>query len=124
MDEWLREAKADASASECGMYLFHNGVVRSTARAMVRYGVADAAPVTGMTFHADEEKAEQARKNALKMDGIRYARVWLNDGELQVGDDIMLVLLGGDTRPHVVDALQALVGTLKNECVSETEISK
>ena len=53
--------------------------------------------------------------------GIGYVRVWLASGELAVGDDIMLVLIGGDVRPHVVDALQALVGTIKNECVSEVE---
>ena len=32
-----------------------------------------------------------------------------------------LVLIGGDTRPHVVDALQALVTELKAKCVTETE---
>ena len=53
------------------------------------------------------------------MPGIGYVRVWLASGELAVGDDIMLVLIGGDIRPHVVDALQSLVGTIKNECVSE-----
>ena len=36
MDEWLAEAKADASAPKIGMYLVHNGVVRQTARARVR----------------------------------------------------------------------------------------
>lgn len=46
---------------------------------------------------------------------------WLNSGELQVGDDIMYVLIGGDIRPHVVDALQALVGKIKSDCVIETE---
>ena len=30
VDAWLREAKADASAPACGMYLTHNGVVRAT----------------------------------------------------------------------------------------------
>ena len=60
---------------------------------------------------------------ALAMPGIRTVRVWLNSGELTVGDDIMLVLVGGDIRPHVVDALQALVGELKQHCVTETEIS-
>ena len=48
-------------------------------------------------------------------------RVWLNSGELTVGDDIMQVLIGGDIRPRVIDALQELVGTIKNECVSEIE---
>ncbi len=33
----------------------------------------------------------------------------------------MQVLSGGDIRPHVIDALQSLVGTIKNECVSEVE---
>ena len=56
------------------------------------------------------------------MEGIRYVRVWLNEGKLDLGDDIMLVLVGGDIRPHVIDALQALVGTIKNECVIEQEL--
>ena len=25
MDEWLKKAKADEHAANCGMYLFHNG---------------------------------------------------------------------------------------------------
>ena len=33
----------------------------------------------------------------------------------------MRVLIGGDIRPHVVDALQSLVGRLKSECVTEQE---
>ncbi len=56
------------------------------------------------------------------MTGIGYVRVWLNEGELELGDDIMLVLVGGDIRPHVVDALQALVGEIKQHCVTETEL--
>ena len=47
MDEWLREAKADPSASKIGMYLTHNGVVRETAKAKVRFGAeASAASLT------------------------------------------------------------------------------
>ena len=57
-----------------------------------------------------------------KMEGIYYIRVWLNEGELKVGDDIMYVLIGGDIRPHVVDALQYLVGHIKTECVTEKEL--
>jgi hypothetical protein len=33
MDAWIKEAKADPAAGECGMYLFHCGTVRQTARA-------------------------------------------------------------------------------------------
>ena len=41
---------------------------------------------------------------------------------MTVGDDIMYVLIGGDIRPHVVEALQYLVGRIKTECVTETEL--
>ena len=122
LDAWLKEAKRDASAAGCGMYLFHNGVVRETARARVRDGAENTAAVSGMNFSYDAEKVEKARQAALQMPGISYARVWLNSGALQVGDDIMLVLVGGDIRPHVIDALQALVGEIKNHCVTEQEV--
>ena len=68
------------------------------------------------------ENTMEAIEEAMKLDGIYYVKAWLNEGELTVGDDIMYVLIGGDIRPHVVDALQFLVGKLKNECVEETEI--
>ena len=42
--------------------------------------------------------------------------------DMSVGDDIMFVLVGGDIRPHVIDALQSLVGEIKNHCVLEEEI--
>ena len=123
MDAWLREAKAPPDAGKVGMYLTHNGVVRGTAKAMVRQGAQDAKPVTGMTFSYDRERMDAAIAETLAMDGIFYVRAWLNEGELAVGDDIMFVLVGGDIRPHVIDALQFLVGKLKSECVTELEHS-
>ena len=74
-----------------------------------------------MLFSCDVAKVQTAIESALAMPGIKYVRVWLADGQLAVGDDIMFVLIGGDIRLRVVDALQALVGTIKNECVSEIE---
>ena len=122
-DQWLREAKADAAAADCGMFLLHNGVVRRSAKARVRAGDLSAADVRGMLFSFDREKTAAAVAEAEAMEGIRIVRVWMNEGELSVGDDIMYVLVGGDIRPHVVDALQALVGKLKNDCVTETELA-
>ncbi len=121
-DQWLREAKADPGAAGCGMYLMHNGTVRQTARAKVRHGEQDARPVRGMQFGYDRERVDEVIAQTRAMDGVGYVRVWLNEGELGLGDDIMLVLVGGDIRPHVIDALQYLVGRIKNECVSEQEI--
>ena len=123
IDAWLKEAKEHESAPKIGMYLTHNGVVRQSPRALVRLGDESAKPVTGMVFSYDRDKVDAAIAAAYEMEGIYYIRVWLNEGRLELGDDIMLVLIGGDIRPHVVDALQYLVGRIKNECVSETEIN-
>ena len=122
MDAWLKEAKAHESAGKIGMYLTHNGTVRGTAKAQVRLG-QDSAPVTGMVFSYDAAKVAAAIEAAYQLDGIYYIKVWLNEGELQVGDDIMYVLIGGDIRPHVVDGLQFLVERIKTECVVETELN-
>ena len=122
VEAWLREAKADPAAADCGMFLIHNGVVRRTARAQVREGKTDVGEVRGMEFDYDPEKVARAVETAKTLPGIRWVRVWLNRGHLEVGDDIMLVLIGGDIRPRVVDALQKLVGEIKNECVLEREL--
>ena len=122
IDAWLKEAKQHPDADKIGMILTHNGIVRATPKAMVRDGVTDAKTVIGMAFSYDEKKLQAATQKTLEMPGIYCVRAWLNEGTLQVGDDLMLVLIGGDIRPHVVDALEYLVGTLKSECVTEEEI--
>ncbi len=123
MDAWLKEAKTHPDAQKVGMYLTHNGVVRQSAKARVRDGAADTRPVTGMRFLYDEEKLQAIVAETRALEGIFYVRVWLNEGTLQTGDDIMYALVGGDIRPRVVDALQYLVGRVKNECVVEKELN-
>ena len=122
MDAWLKEAKAHASAPKIGMYLTHNGTVRQSAKAKVRYGAEDTKPVTGMLFSYDQEKGDAIIQEAYGLEGIYYIKVWLNEGQLQVGDDIMYVLIGGDIRPRVIEGLNYLVGRIKQECVVEKEI--
>lgn len=121
-DEWLREAKALECAGKVGMYLLHNGVVRDTPRSQARGGLAAGKPVAGMRFDYDEAKVRRAVEEARGLPGIYHVRVWLNRGELKVGDDLMLVLVGGDIRPRVIAALESLVEALKSRCVIEQEL--
>ncbi|MEY8561776.1 molybdenum cofactor biosynthesis protein MoaE [Eggerthellaceae bacterium 3-80] len=122
VDQWLKEAKLDPSASQCGMYLTHNGVVRITPKQQVREGVEGLGEVSQVEFSYDEAGVEAAVAEALTWDGVYYVRVWLNEGVLNVGDSIMYVLIGADIRPHCIDALQKLVGKIKNDLVVEKEI--
>ncbi|MEW9123612.1 MAG: molybdenum cofactor biosynthesis protein MoaE [Thermotaleaceae bacterium] len=121
IDEWLKEAKADQAALQEGMFLVHNGVVRQTSKAKVRQGMDDGLMIKGMEFSYDAAKVDTAIAETYRMDGIFHVRVWLNEGQLELGEDIMYVLIGGDIRPHVVDALQFLVEKIKSECVIEIE---
>jgi molybdopterin synthase catalytic subunit len=114
LDEWLAEAKATADAAQVGMYLCHNGVVRGTSR--------DGRPVAGMLLEVDRQRLAKVIESAHLMEGVALVRAWVNEGRLEVGDDIMYVLVGGDVREHVFDALQALVRLIKSEVVTETEL--
>ena len=114
LDDWLREAKADPAAARCGMYLFHTGVVRATPKAKVRQGEQTDRTVRAVDFSYDEGKVAEAMKRAQSLPGIFYVRVWLNAGTIPVNQELMLVLVGGDIRPRVIDALQSLVGDRKS----------
>ena len=115
--EWYEPYRLDA----LGMYLTHNGVVRESAKVQVREG-REEAPVTAMEFTCDREKAKTVVDDTYSLPGVYYVRVWLNEGRLSVGDDLMFVLVGSDTRPHGLNALDILLRRLKTECVEEKEI--
>lgn len=122
MDEWLAEAKGSPEAELCGMFLVHNGVVRSTPKREAREGAKGLGRVAQMEFSYDEEGVETAVAEALTWPGVHYVRIWLNEGRLNVGDSLMYVLVGADIRPHCIEALEKLVGKIKNELVVEKEI--
>lgn len=111
------------------MYLTHNGIVRATPKAQVRAqndeerAAGEAlGSVTAVDFSYDAEGLDAAVAEALTWPGVYYVRVWLNEGEVPVGESLMYVLIGADIRPHAIDALQRLVGHIKNDLVEEREI--
>lgn len=122
IDQWLAEAKQDPKAAQCGMFLTHNGVVRVTPKQQVREGVEGLGDVAQVEFSYDAAGVEAAAQEALTWPGVYYVRTWLNEGVLNVGDSIMYVLIGADIRPNCIDALQKLVGKIKNDLVVEKEL--
>lgn len=114
LDAWLAEAKREERAADTGMYLCHNGIVRSYSR--------DGRPVASMDLSVDRVRLEEILATARLMEGVTTVRVWVNEGHLEVGDDIMYVMVGGDIRPNVIEALTAIVAMIKSEVVTEHEI--
>ncbi len=122
VDQWLAEAKASPQADQCGMFLTHNGVVRITPKKEVREGEQGLGSVVAVEFSYDAEGLAAAEAEALTWPGVYYVRTWLNEGRCEVGDSFMYVLIGADIRPRCIDALQKLVGHIKNDLVVEKEI--
>lgn len=129
IDAWLEEAKQDVQADKVGMYLTHNGVVRITPKKQVRASSSEEAReasrlgnVEAVEFSYDAQGLKRAVEDAKTWPGVYYVRIWLNEGRLSVGDSLMYVLIGADIRPHAVDALQKLVGHIKNDLVVEREV--
>ena len=78
IDQWLKEAKQDPQAAQCGMFLAHNGIVRITPKKLVREGVEGLGDVAQVEFSYDAEGVAAAEKEALTWPGVYYVRTWLN----------------------------------------------
>jgi len=113
IDAWLKEIKGRADFKDLGMMLVHNGVVRATSK--------DGKPVKGMHLSYDKQKLIRLLDELRKRDGIVGMKVWINEGDLRVGDDIMYALVAGKFRTVVIPVLEELVSRIKKEIVSEEE---
>jgi len=113
IEKWIRDIKATCAPDQLGMILVHNGIVRGTAK--------DGKSVQGMVLSYDEGLLEQTLDKFRNMEGIVAVRAWINKGELQIGDDIMYVLVAGRFRTDVLPVFQDLIRTIKSEIVKEEE---
>lgn len=114
IEEWMKEIKKACDSRSLGMILAHNGIVRATTK--------DGKLVQGMKLVYDKTKLESAISECKTKDGIVDVRVWINEGELRIGDDIMNVCIAGRFRTDVLPVLQELLKTIKSEIVQEEEI--
>jgi molybdopterin synthase catalytic subunit len=114
INERIERIKARPGADGIGMILAHQGIVRGTSKTGER--------VTGMDLGVDHARFAGALEEARAWNGVAAVDGWVNEGRLAVGDDIMKVVVAGDVRGNVIGALQRLVGVIKDEVVTETEL--
>ncbi|MDI6741562.1 MAG: molybdenum cofactor biosynthesis protein MoaE [Smithella sp.] len=114
IDQWINEIKKESPADMLGMILAHNGIVRATAK--------DGGKVQAMNLSYDKAKLADAVREFKKREGIADIKVWINEGHLEIGDDIMNVCVAGRFRTDVLPVFQELISMIKNEIVKEEEI--
>jgi len=115
IEEWIADVKRGSDFKELGMILIHNGVVRATSK--------DGKVVKGMYLKYSKEKLNSLVNEYMKRDGIYTIKAWINEGRLNIGDDIMYVLVAGRLRKYVLPTLEEFVSRIKQEVVSKEEFS-
>lgn len=111
---WVKEIKSKGAKEKLGMILIHNGIVRKTAK--------NGKIVKGMLLTYDDKLLLDIIKKYKVSDGIVDIKVWINQGKLDIGDDIMYVLVAGRFRTDVFPVFEKLVGEIKNRVVKEQEV--
>jgi molybdopterin synthase catalytic subunit len=99
--------------AKVGMILCHNGVVRGTSR--------DGRPVSGLTVTVDREALDSILAEQKQRPGIVDILVEIREGSLKVGDDVMVIVVAGDLRDHVIPVLEDTLNAIKKRVTRKTE---
>jgi molybdopterin synthase catalytic subunit len=109
----VENAKKHPDFHKAGMILCHNGVVRATSR--------DGRPVSEVSVRVDRKRLEAIIGEIKAMTGIVEVLAHVNEGVLKVGEDVMYVVVAGDFRENVFEAMIAAVNRIKADVTSKTE---
>jgi len=113
MNRMIDSLKTRPDFHKMGMIASHLGVVRGTS--------LNGQEVTSIEVVYDHEKLSKITSDIKEMPGIVEVLIETCEGRLNVGDDIMAVVVGGDTREHVFPALMDTVNRIKAESAKKKE---
>ena len=113
LNKMIQALKGHPEYPKMGMIASHLGVVRGTS--------LNGEAVKGIEIRFDQNTLKKIVLETRQMDGIIEVLVDISEGHLDVGDDIMAVVVGGDTREHVFPALMDAVNRIKAEATKKTE---
>ncbi|MFH0814460.1 MAG: molybdenum cofactor biosynthesis protein MoaE [Pseudomonadota bacterium] len=113
----IAEMKKEPGFSEnVGMILIHNGVVRGWSRQGHK-------PVTSIEVAVDEPKIAALREEYSKKPGIYRILIEHHAGRLNLGDDLLFILVAGDIRENVKPVLSELLDRIKTDAVTKSELT-
>ncbi len=115
IEQWIKEIKEQCAPEELGMILVHNGIVRATSK--------NGGKVVTMRTVYDRSKLNKTIVALKKKEGIADIRAWINEGVLQIGDDIMKVCVAGRFRKDVLPVFQELLSIIKTDIITEEGIN-
>lgn len=114
IQEMIRKAREHPEAEKIGMIASHLGIVRGTSR--------DGRPVTRIQVLYNRNKLHAIIQDIKDMPGIIQVLVDTCEGSLEIGDEILAVVIAGDIRENVFNALITAVNRIKAEASKKKEI--
>ena len=82
----------------------------------------DGRKVTGLRVAVDRERLEQVLRQQRSHPGIVDIQVEIAaDRDLSIGDDVMLLVVAGDIREHVIETLSDTLNAIKTTVTAKTE---
>jgi molybdopterin synthase catalytic subunit len=113
LNKMIERVKKNTDPARVGMITSHLGVVRSTSR--------NGHDVTSLEVAYDQEALQAVVRDVKKMPGIAEVLVETREGRLNIGDEILAVVVAGDIRENVFPALVSAVNRIKKEASKKKE---
>ena len=113
LNKMVAAIKSRPDFDKTGMIATHLGIVRSFSR--------DGNPVSGMDLSVKKDKVDLIMKELRQRPGIIEVLIEANDGDLHVGDELVAIMVAGDTRDHVFPVLTEAISRFKAEAAREKE---
>lgn len=114
LNRMIQTLKEHPDYSKMGMIASHLGVVRGNS--------LNGQEVIGIEVKFDQNTIDKILSETKELSGIIDVLIEISTGHLNVGDDIMAVVVGGDTREHVFPALMAAVNSIKTYGTKKKEL--
>lgn len=116
LNKELENIKKSVNKNSLGMILVHNGIVRGSPK-------ENGGRVVSLNLKFDEKRLKEIVDAAYKSNsGIKKIVVWINEGVLNVGDDMMYVIVAGDRRINILKPFEDLIESIKKDVVEEKEL--
>ncbi len=116
LNKMIERVKKNTDPSKVGMITSHLGVVRRTSR--------DGRKVTSLEVAYDQKALQAVVRDIKQMPGIAEVLVETREGRLNVGEEILAVVVAGDIRENVFPALVNAVNRIKKEASKKKESMK
>ena len=113
LNKMIERVRKNTDPSKVGMITSHLGVVRVTSRS--------GGDVLSIDVAYDQEAIQTIIRDIKKMPGIAEVLVETREGRLNVGEEIMAVVVAGDIRENVFPALVTAVNRIKKEASRKKE---